>query len=261
MIIFFLILSGLAFGSFVNAFVWRLHSGQDWVRGRSECSKCHHPLAVKDLVPVFSWLALRGKCRYCHKKITDNPVAELAVPALFVISYLAWPPLSGQALFDFVFWLIFLVGFVALAMYDLKWFLLPDVIVFPLICLALLQVSGDWLLYDHSWQQLFGPAMGVAAISGVFLVIYAVSKGSWIGFGDVKLGVVLGLLAGGVMEGFFVLLVASLLGTLIALPMVVSGKANRKSHLPFGPLLIAGTIVVQLWGSGMLDWYLGLFSA
>ncbi|HUC89833.1 MAG TPA: prepilin peptidase [Patescibacteria group bacterium] len=260
MIILLLILFGLAFGSFVNALVWRLHSGQDWVRGRSECSRCHHPLAAKDLIPVLSWVILRGKCRYCHKRITDNPLAELLVPALFVVSYLAWPPLSGQALFDFVFWLIFIIGFTALALYDLKWFLLPDVIIFPLVALAFLQVAGDWLLFDHSWRMLPGPAIGAAVISGIFYFLYAVSKGKWIGFGDVKLAIILGLLAGSAMKSLLVMLIASLAGTFIALPMVIQGKADRKSHLPFGPLLIVGMIIVQLWGSGIINWYTGLFS-
>jgi prepilin signal peptidase PulO-like enzyme (type II secretory pathway) len=261
MIVFVLVLLGLIFGSFINALVYRIHAGRNWVSERSECMSCHHPLAAKDLIPVFSWLYLRGKCRYCKMPIPDSPIVELALPALFVVSYLLWAtPLDGRALFDFVFWLLFLVGFLALAVYDIKWFLLPDVIVFPLICLALLQVAGDWLLFNHSWHELTGPAIGAAIISGLFFGLHYVSKGKWIGFGDVKLGIILGLLAGGALKAMLVLLVASLIGTLVALPMVVGGKASRKSHLPFGPLLIAGIIIVQFYGTDVISWYMSLLS-
>lgn len=261
MIVLLLVLLGLAFGSFVNALVWRLYEGRDWVKERSECPLCHHVLAPKDLVPVVSWLTLRGKCRYCHKPIPDSPLVELLVPVVFVASYMFWPTaLQGRGLFAFVFWLILVVGLVALAVYDLKWLLLPDVIVFPLICVALLMVAGDWLLFGHSWHDLAGPAVGVVTISGLFYALFYFSKGKWIGFGDVKLGVILGLVAGGAFKSLLILLVASLVGTIVAVPMVLQGKATRKSHLPFGPLLIFGLFVVQLFGTHLIDWYMGLFS-
>lgn len=259
MIVLLLVLLGLAFGSFVNALVWRLHKGKDWVRGRSECSRCHHPLAPKDLIPVLSWLALGGKCRYCRQPIVDSPLVEIITPVLFVASYLFWPqPLAGAGLFHFVFWLICLVGFMALAVYDLKWFLLPDVIVFPLLYLVIFQVAAGSILFEGSWQALGGPLIGAAVISGLFYAIYWFSKGAWIGFGDVKLGLVLGLLAGGAIPALLVLLVASLLGTLIALPLLFLGRAHRKSHLPFGPLLICGIIVVRLFGNSIIDGYMRL---
>ncbi|HTH72241.1 MAG TPA: prepilin peptidase [Candidatus Pristimantibacillus sp.] len=256
MIVFLLIVFGLIFGSFVNALVWRLHEHRDWVKERSECPNCHHTLAAKDLVPVFSWLSLGGKCRYCHRPIPDSPLVELSLPILFVVSYIYWPePLSGAGLYSFIFWLIFLVGFVALAVYDLKWFLLPNVIVFPLIALAVVDVAGRALLFRGGWQDLLGSAVGAAIISGLFFLIYQFSRGRWIGFGDVKLAIVLGLLAGGSLPALLVLFIASLVGTVFSLPMVVAGRASRKSHLPFGPMLIIGVIVVVLFGQAIIDWY------
>ncbi|HUS25756.1 MAG TPA: prepilin peptidase [Nevskiaceae bacterium] len=256
MIVLLLIVLGLVFGSFVNAFVWRVHEGKDWVRGRSECPHCHHQLAGKDLVPFFSWLALGGKCRYCHHKIEDSPLVELVTPLLFVISYAFWPePLHGAGLFQFVLWLVFLVGFVALAVYDLRWFLLPDKVVYPLIALAAVQVLGLWLFYNGRWQDVLGAAAGAAIISGVFYVLFQISKGTWIGGGDVKLGVVLGLLAGGPLESLLLLFAASLTGTVLALPFLVQGKAHRATPLPFGPLLIFGLVVVRLFGADLIDWY------
>ncbi|HEY5667867.1 MAG TPA: prepilin peptidase [Candidatus Saccharimonadales bacterium] len=261
MILLLLIVLGLVLGSFVNAFVWRLHTHRDWVNDRSECTHCHHKLAPVDLIPVVSWVMLRGKCRYCHKKIDDNPLVELTLPLLFVVSYLYWPvPFNTQGRFEFLLWLIFLTGFLALAVYDLRWFLLPDKIIFPLVGLALIQVITI-TVWHKDWAVAASAFGGVLAVSGTFYVIFQMSRGNWIGGGDVKLGLVLGLLAGNVIPGFLVLFVASALGVLVALPMLLRGKANRKTQLPFGPLLIAGLIVVKLFGAAMINWYTGLFYA
>jgi leader peptidase (prepilin peptidase)/N-methyltransferase len=259
MVVLLLALAGLVLGSFVNALVWRLHEKKDWVTGRSECPHCHHVLAPKDLIPLLSWLMLGGKCRYCHKPIPDSPLVELTLPILFVLSYVFWPqPLIGVGLYEFVFWLIFLVGFVALAVYDLRWFLLPNVIVFPLIWLAVAQELGKLLFFHGTWGGLFGALLGAAVISGLFYIIFVVSKGRWIGFGDVKLAIVLGILAGGALPALLVLFAASLIGSLSSLQLVLTGRANRKSHLPFGPMLIAGVILVVLFGQAAIDWYADL---
>src|SRR2546427_122886 len=103
MIVLLLILLGLVLGSFVNALVWRLHEHKDWVNDRSECVHCHHKLGPLDLIPVVSYLYLRGKCRYCHQRIEDTPLTELALPLAFVTSYLCWPVAlqGGEALFQF----------------------------------------------------------------------------------------------------------------------------------------------------------------
>ncbi len=259
MTILFLAVFGLLFGSFINAFVWRLHEGKDWVTGRSECTHCHHVLAAKDLVPVFSWVALRGRCRYCHKRIEDNPLVELTLPLLFVASYLWWPmELTGQGLFDFAAWLCLLVGFVILTVYDLRWMLLPDKVVFPVIGLSVVYVLGNVLIFDVSWITAMHAAIGSLLISGLFAVLYVISQGKWIGFGDVKLALALGLLAGSASKAVLLLLVSSLMGSIIALPLVIAGQANRKTKLPFGPLLLAATVVVVLVGDSVISWYTGL---
>lgn len=258
MILLLLIGLGLILGSFVNALVWRMHEGRDWVRERSECTHCHHQLATKDLIPVVSWLLLRGKCRYCHKKIHDNPLTEIAVPVLFVVSYLAWPlQLAGTGLFQFVVWCIFIVGFVALAAYDFRWFLLPNKIVFPLAGLAAIQLTvvSAW---DKNWMVLVGGVVGALVVSGIFYLLFQISNGAWIGGGDVKLGIALGALAGGLLEGFLVLFLASVTALIASVPALIQGKAKRKSHIPFGPFLILATIVVVLCGTQIIDWYTGL---
>lgn len=249
---------GLILGSFVNALVWRIHKKRNWTSERSECTHCHHQLGALDLIPVISFVMLRGKCRYCHKKIEDTPIVELALPALFVASYFFWPlPLEGRGAIEFGFWLIFLVGLLALTVYDFRWFLLPDKMVFPLVVLAAAQVAVV-AAYDRDWHLIVSALGGAVVISGIFYLIFQISKGTWIGGGDVKLGLVLGLLAGGVLEGFLVLFAASVAGLLASLPAVVKGKAGKKTQIPFGPFLILGLIVVKLFGTAILDWYAGM---
>lgn len=255
-VLFFL---GLVLGSFVNALVWRLHKKKDWVSDRSECDHCHHKLGAFDLIPVVSWMLLRGKCRYCSKPIHDSPITELVLPLLFIGSYLFWPqPLEGEVLFLFVFWMVFLVGFAVLAVYDIRWFLLPNKVVFSLIVLALVQLTLQTLLFDGSLREVFGSILGVLIISGTFYTLFLLSKGTWIGFGDVKLGIVLGILAGGPLPAILLLFVASLLGMIVSLPLLVVGRASRKSHLPFGPFLLLAMVVVQLFGTDIIDWYKNL---
>lgn len=284
MVYILLIFIGLCLGSFVNALVWRLRQQElrsksklkqifssifhlvaskfrasssdelSIVWGHSMCSKCHHELSAKDLVPLLSWLTLRGKCRYCHSKIEDSPIIELVTAILFVMSYALWPfVLSGIGLYYFGFWLLFLVGFTALSVYDLRWFMLPNRIIFPLIGLALLRLAGAIIFYHAGWQSIITAFWGVAFASGIFYVLFQLSKGQWIGGGDVKLGIIIGLLLGGPMMSLLMLFVASSLGSLVGLPFLLTGK--RKMRIPFGPFLLTATVFVTLWGATIIDWY------
>ncbi len=271
MIILILIVAGLTIGSFVNAWVWRLHE-QETVKaskhpdkkylsklsiqkGRSMCTKCKHELAAIDLVPVLSWLYLRGKCRYCHQSIdNDNPAMELIAPILLVASYIWWPyELTGIGLYYFSFWLVFVVAFMALAMYDFKWFILPDNIVRPLIIIAILQLIGAIIIYETSLSTVITAFWGVLISSGIFYAIYILSNGEWIGGGDVKLGIIIGIILGGPAMSLLMLFIASSLGSIVGVPLLLAGE--RKVRLPFGPLLMLATFIVMLFGSNIIAWY------
>jgi leader peptidase (prepilin peptidase) / N-methyltransferase len=275
MILAWLIVLGLIFGSFVNALVWRLHeqaklSGKKGsamvkrraalsiAKGRSMCPHCGHELAAKDLVPVLSWFWLRGKCRYCSARIPDSPVVELLAGLLCAVSYMAWPyGFHGFELFRFALWLVFMVGFVALAVYDVRWFMLPNKIVFPLIYLAAVQIIVA-IFWQRSLSEAWMPLAGAAVIFGLFWILYQVSQGGWIGGGDVKLALVLGMLAGTPLRALTVIFFASLFGTLMSIPQLIKGKKGLAQRIPFGPSLLLGTIVVVLWGDHIANWYQSL---
>ncbi|PID30727.1 prepilin peptidase [Candidatus Saccharibacteria bacterium] len=229
-------------------------------KGRSVCPSCEHQLAAKDLVPVLSWLLLRGKCQYCRKPISAQyPLVELLTGVLFALCYLSWQfPLDGLHLVWFCYSLGYIVFFVALAVYDAKWFLLPNKLVFPLVGVAASEVlvSGVW---QHSWAAVWQPLLGAGLLYGLFWGLFQVSRGTWIGGGDVKLALALGLIAGSPLYAMLVLFIASLLGTLVSVPQLITARKGLRQHIPFGPYLLAACFIVMLYGENIVSWYTELF--
>lgn len=271
MIIVVLILLGLCLGSFVNALVWRLHQQSQpkkerkagdkqlsITKGRSMCVHCGHKLSLVDLIPIVSWLGTRGKCRYCHKPVSwQYPLVEAAMAGLYVLSYLNWPETfdsGGYALF--AVWLACLTGMVALVIYDIRWMLLPNKLIVPITVLAAVSVLVDTIFVSKSGGTFIEGLLGALVGGGIFYIIFQVSKGKWIGGGDVKLGFFLGLIVGGPIFALLVLFLASLMGTLLIAPLMAMKKIGPKARIPFGPFLIAAAIITRLFGQNLIDAYL-----
>ena len=227
------------------------------LNGRSMCVHCKHVLGPLDLVPVFSWLGLRGRCRYCKKPISwQYPAVELATTALFIASYNFWPvQLAGYQWAVFVSWLVTLIGLIAMAVYDLKWFILPDRLTMFVAVVVGLQLTAGVVFFGQSSRGFMDAILAGLICFGLFWILFQVSGGKWIGGGDVKLVFVLGLLAGDVVRGFLVIFLASLIGCAVALIILPFKRLRLHSKLPFGPLLIGGTVIVYLFGAGMVAWY------
>lgn len=257
-----LVVLGLALGSFVNAFVWRINKKKDWVKARSQCPKCRHELAAADLIPIVSWLLLNGHCRYCKKPISAQyPLVELAMAASFAASYYFWPG-GVENTEDWVLlttWLATSVGLMALLVYDARWMLLPNKILYPTAAIAaagqlvyLIGFAPDKLEHAILWIT------SVAVASGIFGLIYLISKGKWIGFGDVRLGLVTGTVLASPALAVLMIVLASFLGVIFALPSLAKGDKTLASKLPFGPFLIAATFFCLLFGDSIVDWYKGI---
>lgn len=267
MIVIFAVL-GLLVGSFVYATVWRLHMQEQAKstkskkkysisKGRSQCPNCKHQLAWYDLIPLASWLILGGKCRYCKKPISiEYPLTEISTSALFVWFSLFWQ-FNGLANYiQFGLWLAILTGLIMLTIYDLRWFELPHQIIYTLIGLAAVLLvirafSGD--------VGTFFSGIGAALVAGGFFYgLHAISDGKWMGGGDVKLAFLMGLLL-----GFQKLLLAMMIGFISAAILsgilIAAKKLTRKDMIPFGPFLIAGTILAQIHGTQIINAYLNLF--
>jgi len=257
---------GLCLGSFVNALVWRLHEQEEHpakakalsvVSGRSMCPHCRHELAAKDLLPVLSWLYLQGKCRYCGKRISvQYPVVELAMAAAFIASYLWWPhSFDVRQTVLLGLWLVLVAGLAALLVYDLRWFILPNRLIYPLAVAAAAFAAVNITAATAPVKSLVSLFLAVVIGGGIFYVIFQLSAGKWIGGGDVKLGWLLGLIAGTPAKAVLFIFLASILGTLVSLPLVATGRLGRRSNIPFGPFLIAGTFITVLFGSHIITWY------
>jgi leader peptidase (prepilin peptidase)/N-methyltransferase len=270
MIIVVLLVLGLCLGSFVNALVWRLHEQEGKAKiskelsvlnGRSMCPNCRHELAAKDLIPVFSWLALRGKCRYCGKPVSvQYPAVELGTALLFVASYIWWPQdLKGVQIAIFGLWLVLLTGLIALAIYDIRWSLLPNRLIYPLSVVAGLMAALTVVSADHVFKALVNVVLAVIIGGGVFYLLYQASDGKWIGGGDVRLGWLVGLAVGTAGKAVLYIFLASVIGTAFSAPLLASKRLKRTSVVPFGPFLIAGAILTVLFGSQIINWYTQTF--
>ncbi len=267
MVILVLVILGLALGSFANALVWRVYkqskptkkssSKYSIMHGRSMCVDCKHTLKAIDLIPVLSWVLLKGKCRYCHHKISwQYPVVELLTVGLFVASYVFWPVnISGLEWLAFGAWLLILVGLVALIIYDFRWMLLPNKIVFPLYLLAIFFVIAKLWGTSDIVKSLSELVLAIFIGGGIFYILFRVSHEKWIGGGDVKLGFLLGSLALTPLNAVMLLFFASLLGCMYILPRTLSKKITKNTKIPFGPFLIMACWVVVLFGRGISDWY------
>lgn len=278
-----LTLFGLVLGSFAGASVWRLRARQlvaDQKAGepidhkeytqlkklahqkvstdRSRCLHCGYELRWYDLIPLVSWILLRGQCRSCHKAIgIMEPLIELGTALFFVLSFIFWPVALTSALpiAAFVIWLLAGVGLAILFAYDAKWFLLPDGVNFAVIGLGLVSAFLMIIASPHILSAVLNVLGSVAILSGIYFVLYIISKGRWIGFGDIKLGLGLGLLLGDWRLAFIALFLANFIGCLIIIPLMATGKLKRSAHVPFGPLLIAGAIIAKLVGMGIAEFY------
>jgi leader peptidase (prepilin peptidase)/N-methyltransferase len=255
----FIFILGLFIGSFLNVVIYRLHRQESFVKGYSKCLFCNHRLYTQDLVPLFSYLFLRGRCRYCQQRFSKQyPLVELATGLVFFLSfYYLFPDLSLVGLtwstgFQLLyFWAIgsfLLIIFV----YDLKYYLILDKVILPAVILACL---GS-LLSGHG---LFNILLAALVGGGFFLLQFVLSRGRWIGGGDIRLGVLLGILLGW-PQVLVALFLAYVVGSLIAVGLLLVNKKKWGDKIPFGTFLSLAAWLVLLYGQTIIDWYWGLFN-
>jgi len=252
LIIIFAIL-GLAVGSFLNVCIDRLPQNKSIAFPPSHCEGCQHKLAAKDLIPVFSYLRLRGRCRYCQASVPRRLFwVELATGVVFAL--LAWhyglsPALGIMAFYACLFIVIFVI--------DLEHGLILNKVVYPSLVVALLLslLPQPWLT---RWvvTGIANAAIGGAIGFALFLLIAIISRGG-MGWGDVKLAALIGLATGFPLV-LLAIIMAAILGGIVAVAMVIAKKRQRRQTIPFGPFLAVAAMITLLWGSNIMTWYLGL---
>jgi leader peptidase (prepilin peptidase)/N-methyltransferase len=259
---------GSILGSFLNVLI--LRKGVSALSGRSHCPSCGKNIAAYDLIPIFSWFILRGKCRNCGSRISiQYPIVEFTTATLFCIIGLASYPVFLFSIHDFLILLAHLaivVLLIAITVYDIRHTIIPDEWSYGFAALALLLAISS---HGLTVGLLAGP---IAAVPLFFL--WAVSQGRWMGLGDPKLALGIGWLLGFPL-GVVAVFVSFILGTTVLLPMLFYERVvthNRGGHeeqvgltmkteVPFGPFLIASCLIfwaLELYGVNVPLYLLGL---
>lgn len=254
---------GLVVGSFLNVLIYRSVRGENWVTGRSRCDHCRKIIPWYDNVPLFSFLVLRGKCRFCHKAIAlQHPAIEMMTALLF-----AWWYAIGFTFFRLVeapltiiqpgFWLI--VGIFMLIIFIADWLyqIIPDFANIGLLGLAL--IYRIYLSYVHimRWEDFaYALITGVVMMTLLF-IIWLLSKGRGMGFGDVKFALGMGILLGW-PRAMVAFLLAFWLGALFGIILIVFRIKKMKDKIAFGPFLIMGTAIALVIGNQLWNAYIKL---
>lgn len=254
----FFFLFGSAVGSFLNVVVLRAPKKKSIVKNRSHCPKCKHNLTVFDLIPVFGFLLLRGRCRYCKKKIFwQYPLVEAVTGIIFALGFLV----LGLSI-EFLFFAIYASFLIAIFVLDYTKYIIPDFLSVPAMVAGL---AGSFIISASNWQSIsisafsaFFSNLGWAVLigGGFFLFQFLISRGRWVGGGDIRLGAVMGLMLG------FPNIIAAIgisyvIGALWGIGLIVLKRKTIKGVLPFGTFLTISTIICLLWGDEIVKAYLG----
>ncbi len=259
-------LLGTAIGSFLNVCIDRLPAGKSLAYPPSHCDACQHRLSIRDLIPVFSYLWLRRRCRYCQALIIPRRVfwVELGTGLLFAFLYWHYG-LSVELAVNAFYCCLFIV----LGVIDLEHQLILNKITFPAAIVAVIisalqpqpgivHMSLPWPEIANSVSGIINSLIGGAAGFVLFLILPLIFRGG-MGWGDVKMAALIGLVVG-FPQVFVALFMGIVLGGLVGGVLLILGIKKRKEPVPFGPFLALAAIITLLWGSEILNWYLGFFS-
>lgn len=252
-----LFLFGAGLGSFMSVIIYRLHAKERGIlKGRSHCPDCRTPLQAKDLLPLLSYLTLRGKCRYCSTKISFMyPLLEISMGILLVMLFFKFPFLDQNFAFDYNF--LFLYGLYTLYFfilvftfyYDLRYLTISDEILLPAILIGLLATLSPLTL------TLIDAFIGAVIPLLFFGLQIGLSKGEWIGGGDLRVGAFMGVILGWKLV-LVALALSYFIGGFASILIVIKEGKFAGVKVPFAPFLVTGTLVTIFYGESILQWYL-----
>lgn len=239
-----LFLFGANVGSFLNVLIDRLPRGEQVLKGRSYCDHCKKQLSWYDLFPIFSWIFLGRRCRFCHSPIkAQYPLVEATTGVLF-ISVLF---LSPQNLLFMIYYLLLISALIVIFVVDLKYQLILDHIIYPTIL-----ISFIFQIINHKLEiiNVINPLLSTLGAGLFFLAVVLVTHGRGMGVGDVKLAALMGLVLG-FPKIIVALYLAFLTGAFFGVILVLTGKKRFGEHLPFGPFLSGATLISLFWGQNL----------
>lgn len=251
----FQFLLGAVFASFLGCCAYRLCKGESITKGRSHCDECGHELGLGDLIPIVSYIARKGRCKYCGKKITPSClIGELVLAVLFVLCTLRFDLTP-----ELVLSLFFVCILYTITLTDLQERIIPNRFIIAAILVRILYffVTGEGDVKAFLWLIGQGFIISIPVLL-ITLLLEAVLKKEALGGGDIKLLLVLGMYLG-TANCLFMLLVACILGIIGAVIAMRKSENGESVAIPFGPYLSAGSVLALLFGDSIITAYLSLF--
>ncbi|MEK7480641.1 MAG: prepilin peptidase [Patescibacteria group bacterium] len=257
MIVFLL---GLIVGSFLNVVIVREGTGKSVFKGRSRCFACGHVLAWYELIPLVSFVIQKGRCRACSAKISwQYPIVEFLTGLIFVGIWWKAQQNFQFSIFNFqtIFYFLFSIFLILIAVYDFRTKIIPDRFVYPLIVLGFFYSIFIAYHLPSPIPHIFNDMLAAVSAAGFFALLWLISRGRWIGFGDAKLTLGLGFFLGWplILEA---LLFAFWSAALVGIVLMIGKGYSRKSEIPFGPFLALGAFAAFLIGERVLIWYINV---
>ncbi len=254
--------TGTVFGSFMSCWLHRIHDGKSVVTGRSACRGCGKNLSWYELIPIISFVLQRGKCRSCKSRISWQDIfIETTTGLLFMWSYWLVSQMNMSAELTvsnlITLWVV-MTTLVSVFVYDFRWQIIPDVIMVPSIAVvAVLQVLNGYLQGLQAIELVVNLATAAIVAGGFFLVQFIISDGRWIGGGDIRLGVFMGL-ALGWPDVVVALMIAYIVGALVSIGIVIARRKQMSSQIAFGTFLSVATVLTVFFGNEIVAWYIDL---
>ena len=246
MTLYFFVL-GLIVGSFLNVVIYRLPEEKSIIKPPSHCPNCNTRLKVIDLIPVFSYIFTKGRCRYCGDKISiQYPLIELLTAIFFLGVYLKFDLTSEL----FIMFLL-LSALIVISMIDYKYMIIPNIITYSGIIIGFISA----IIFDH--LSIFDSILGIFIPALILLAVALIFKGG-MGMGDVKLVAMLGAFLG-YKYSLLSIFIGSLVGSIIGITLMALGIIERKDRIPFGPFICLGAVIMIFFGEQIINLYFSLF--
>ena len=240
----FIVLFGLIIGSFLNVVIYRLPRGESLVHPSSHCPQCNHCLSWLDLFPIFSWLCLKGSCRYCHTRVSWRyPVVELLTGVLTLLTWYRFSWSVELIVFLFLTYILIAIAFID---FDLK--IIPNVLTIPTLVFGIV---------FQLWQGHFGDALIGGLVGGGILLLVVLLYPKGMGMGDVKYLAMTGVFLGWAKVSYSLFL-GCLIGMIVMVPLLLLKKMDRKKPFAFGPFLVIATLIMIYYGDWIMWFHFGV---
>ncbi len=260
----FSFLFSLFIGSFLGVVVDRLYRGEQFLYGRSHCDLCNHTLSYKDLIPVFSYLLMGGRCRYCRKKLSPTlPFFEL-VTAITITLFVYYSFINSLPLVSIILGFLVTIFLLLTFLTDLKYYVIFDPYLYGIGIIYILLGGFYWVgidigIFSALYENLLSHLISALWLAAFFAVLHYGSKKKAMGEGDIYLAFVLGLYLT-FSQSIIFWFSAFLTGALIGVILLVLKKKKVKQMVPFGPFLVIGFVTAFIFGNSLVTWYLALLS-